>query len=369
MPKVINFLRSARAGATTLTAAAVTIMTVMGTALIVDHTWLVSKRDILQTAADAGTVATTMRLRGMPKTTTDAAAMPILQETAERYVWLNLASNLPDENDLTRQSVTVTLNVDRANGIVNVDVEAPIGNTLLARIVEYYGPDSITVKAGADAGIGPVWAVLALDTSRSMNQTLDGRVATNPEDMRISIVQDAATDFVETVHIENEQYGDVSIGLVPWAWSVHSVLAPTTTKATTTTAIDALLPTGRATASSRGMKKARELLESAPDGSRKVIVLLTDGQDNIDVNGGRCVGGRKNCPKFRKAECDGAKTDDDITVFTVGAMKRTDGDLANQLKDCASSASYAFINTTDRQSMIDTFKEIAGYMRTLQRTH
>ena len=61
-----HFLRSTKAGATAITAVAVSIMTVMAAGLIVDHLWLVEKRDLLKAAADAASVAATLRLRALP---------------------------------------------------------------------------------------------------------------------------------------------------------------------------------------------------------------------------------------------------------------------------------------------------------------
>ena len=167
------------------------------------------------------------------KSVDKCVAHPRLQTTAERYVWLNLKSNLNDDT-LKQSDVKTTLDVNRTTGIVDVTVDAPIGTSLLSRVVGYHGPDNIVVSAGADAGTGPVWAILALDISRSMDATLAGKVAATPEESRMAIVKDAAKDFVEEILSETDSdtpSPSVSIGIVPWANSVgFNVLSPTTTR-------------------------------------------------------------------------------------------------------------------------------------------
>ena len=56
-------------------------------------------------------------------------------------------------------------------------------------------------------------------------------------------------------------------------------------------------------------------------------------------------------------------------MFTIGAMKNTDGNLAQQLTACPSSARHAFIYTKDVQTMYDTFEQIAGQLRPVRRTY
>ena len=102
--------------------------------------------------------------------------------------------------------------------------------------------------------------------------------------------------------------------------------------------------------------------------TRRVIVLLTDREDNRSVTGGACGTGRAECPKFRKAECDAAKQDG-VSIFVIAAMANTTGALAEQLRERVSSEAYASINTKDAQEMRDTFGQIAGKIQPLRRTH
>ena len=200
-----------------------------------------------------------------------------------------------------------------------------------------------------------------------MSQALDGSFITGDTEPRIDIVRAAAKEFVATV--EPNPDTPVAVGVVPWAWSVGSVLTPSTTPATIETALDRLNATGGATASSRGLRRSRELLDAAPEGARRVIVLLTDGEDNRSVTGGSCgPRGRADCPQFREAECEGAKTDG-IEIFVIAAMANTSGALAQQLRECATSETYAFFNHSDASSMRETFETIGGTLRAVRRSY
>ena len=170
MRHLLQFLRATHAGATALTAAAVSVMTVMGAALITDHLWFVDKRDLLKAAADAATVAATIQLRNMSLGMSDASVKASLQTTAERYVWLNLKSNLNDDT-LKQSDVKTTLDVNRTTGIVDVTVDAPIGTSLLSRVVGYHGPDSIGV-GGATASSSK-YAFINTKDVQAMYDTFD----------------------------------------------------------------------------------------------------------------------------------------------------------------------------------------------------
>ena len=86
-----RFVRDTRAGATAIAAAAVTVMTVGGAALMSDHVWLVAQRDVLKTAADAAGLAATLEMTRLAgETRTDAELKAALRVVAERYILLNL---------------------------------------------------------------------------------------------------------------------------------------------------------------------------------------------------------------------------------------------------------------------------------------
>ena len=208
-----RFLRGHRGGATGFAAAAVVMMMLGGAALITDHVWLVGKRDLLQSAADAASVATTQRLATLPGSMTDAEIHAELLPIAERYARLNVLANTGEE--LEPDDVTVTLVVDRAAGVVDVRVAADLGDTLLSKwLYDYGGPGNMEARAGAEFEAVPAEVVLALDTTASMaNNAYRG--ARN----RLEVVRQAARDLVDLL---SEAGGErVAVGLVPWGSMVR----------------------------------------------------------------------------------------------------------------------------------------------------
>ena len=86
-----RFVRDTRAGATAIAAAAVTVMTVGGAALISDHAWLVDQRDVLKTAADAAGIAATLEMTRLAgEAHTDDELKEVLKPIVLRYILLNL---------------------------------------------------------------------------------------------------------------------------------------------------------------------------------------------------------------------------------------------------------------------------------------
>ena len=69
-----RFLRDTRGGATSIAAVAVTIMTMGGAALIIDHNHLVGQRDILKSASDAASRRSSASNSGLA-----GSACPFLQ--------------------------------------------------------------------------------------------------------------------------------------------------------------------------------------------------------------------------------------------------------------------------------------------------
>ena len=69
----------------------------MGAGLLIDHLWLVGQRDVLKSSSDTASVAATLQLRSFPRGVDDATALVALQETAERYVALNVSNRLSEE--------------------------------------------------------------------------------------------------------------------------------------------------------------------------------------------------------------------------------------------------------------------------------
>ena len=154
--KIRHFLHDTRAGATSLAAAAMTVMAVGGTALIVEYVWLIDQRVVLKTAADAAAVAATLEMNRQITRNVDIDDSTLeaeLEEVARRYVELNL-EYLPDERkSRALASLAVDARVNRATGSVDVAATADLGGTLFSRFLpllgSYAGPPIVqTVRLG-----------------------------------------------------------------------------------------------------------------------------------------------------------------------------------------------------------------------------
>ena len=216
---VYRFLRETRAGATAIAAVAVTMMTLGGAALIVDHVWLVHQRDLLKSATDAAAIAATLELQDFSRTMSDEDAATRLQPVAERYVWFNLAGNL-SEASRTKMSETldVKVEVDQSLGSIDVTANADLGGTLLSRWLYAYTGPKMTADSGVEGSLGATEIVLAIDTTGSMDSSLDGSTQGGP-DSRMSIVKKAAVDLVDV--LESFPNSVVAVGIVPWTWRVR----------------------------------------------------------------------------------------------------------------------------------------------------
>ena len=207
-----HFLRGHRGGATGFAAAAVVMMLLGGGALISDHVWLVGKRDLLQSAAGAASVATTQRLATLPGSMTEAEVHAELLPVAERYARINVLANVGKE--LEPDDVTVVLAVDRDTGTVDVRVIADIGDTLLSKwLYDYGGPGDMEARAGAEYEAVPAEVVLALDNTGSTDRTYGG------SGTRLEAIKAAAKDLVDI--LQPSAATMVAVGLVPWTTMVR----------------------------------------------------------------------------------------------------------------------------------------------------
>ena len=233
---VYRFLRETRAGATAIVAAAVTMMTLGGTALIVDHVWLVDQRDLLKSATDAAAIAATLELQDISGTMSDGDAATHLEPVAERYVRFNLAANLPNssrnevletfdrDRDRARDDPDcdcgpVKVVVDQSQGSIKVTANVNLGGTLLSKwLLAYPGPGVMTADSGVEGSLGATEIVLAIDTTGSMSYSLDGSTQGGPTS-RMAIVKKAAVDLVDV--LESFPNSVVAVGIVPWTWRVR----------------------------------------------------------------------------------------------------------------------------------------------------
>ena len=215
---IARFARETRGGATAIAAAAVTVMTVFGAALIIDHVWLVHQRDLLKLATDSAAVAATLELQKLPRSLSDADAAARLQPTADRYVRFILGENLRgDLRERVLTSLDVKVEVERARGFLEVLADTELGETLLAhRFMGYSGPQHLAANSGAEGSLGATEIVLAIDTTNSMSRALDG---SNHGASRMSIVKEAAVNLVDV--LASFPNSTVAVGIVPWTWRVR----------------------------------------------------------------------------------------------------------------------------------------------------
>ena len=216
---VYRFLRETRAGATAIAAAAVTMMTLGAAALIVDHVWLVHQRDLLKSAADAAAIAATLELQEFFGTMSDTEAGEKLKPVAERYVRFNLAGNLPEASrEKMLGTLKVTVDVDQSLGSIDVTATAEGGTLLSKSLLAYSGPGEILAHSGVEGSLGATEIVLAIDTTGSMADSLDGSTRGGPTS-RMAIVKKAAVDLVDV--LESFPNSVVAVGIVPWTWRVR----------------------------------------------------------------------------------------------------------------------------------------------------
>ena len=222
-----QFLRNTRAGATAIAAAAVTVMTVGGAALVGDHVWLVDQRDALKSASAAAGIASTLEMGRLMDTQpgiSDADLQTKLSAVARRYVLLNLQHLSAERLARATSTLVITVVSNRARRTVDIAVEADLGGTILSRHMplfgEYAGPGTTRVEAQVESVTNPIEVALALDISDSMERLLAGRSpCSGCPDNRISIVKRAAANLVDILQPSADNR--VAVGVVPWHSTVR----------------------------------------------------------------------------------------------------------------------------------------------------
>ena len=221
-----QFLRSTRAGATAIAAAAVTVITIGCAALLGDHVWLVDQRDALESASAAAGVAATLEMGRLMDTQpgiSDADLETKLSAVARRYVLLNLQYLSAERLAQATSTLVMTVVPNRVQRTVDVSVEADLGGTVLSRhmplLGEYAGPGATRVEAQIESVTNPVEVVLAIDISMSMKALLDGRSCATCPDNRISIVKRAAANLVDILQPSADNR--IAVGVVPWHTAVR----------------------------------------------------------------------------------------------------------------------------------------------------
>ena len=235
-----HFVHDTRAGATAIAAGALALMTIGGSALVIEHVWLVDQRDTLKAAADAAGIAASAVLArhlNSNSAASDADLKTALEPVARRYIELNLGHLPEDRYAQAVRTLVVGIVLHRAQRTVDVSAAADLGGTLLARHLPMLGfseeSQEIRVVARVESVTNPVEVVLAIDVSASMWELVNGLMSCTEanvlrgcrnlrEDARISIVKGAAKNLVEI--LRPSQQNRVAIGVVPWHTVVR--LAP-----------------------------------------------------------------------------------------------------------------------------------------------
>ena len=174
--------------------------------------------------------------------------------------------------------------------------------------------------------------------------------------------------------------------------SMPAVLPLTTERVAIDMAIAGLKPIGNRTYSSLGVLWGQRLLSDSwrqvwgsevqrldagsgvNAGSRKVIVLLTDGEDNpCGIHDPLCK--TNDVGMQRETACSAAKAAG-TEIFVVAAMapRNVSGALERSLRACSSGegrddGKYVFVNNSDAASLEAAFAEIGKELRTIRRTH
>ena len=188
-----------------------------------------------------------------------------------------------------------------------------------------------------------------------------------------------------------------------WSSSIHepqygcSASGPTmlplsTDRSAIIGAIDSLSPVGNSTHSGLGVLWGQRMLLSSwrtvwggtvhpvdpasadGKGVRKVIVLLTDGEDTFCGSGNvTCADSRVGISRTEAcAEAKKAGTE----IFVVAAMHpdKVSTELGTSLTECSSESddsdeTYAFLNNATPESLQAAFESIANQLRVVRRTH
>ena len=390
---MIRFFHDVRGGATSITAAVVTVMAVGGTALISDHIWLVDQRDVLKSAADAAAIAATLERNRLPDGLSERKLNKKLRATAERYVKLNLAHLPKDRYERAIGTLTVEVFPNRHQDTVGVAAAADLGGTVFASRLPLFGGYADRPKMKTEAGVErvrePVDLVLALDTSISMKLNLRGRTTQNPDRSRLEIVRRAALQVVDILD------GSAHISVIPWSNVVNAqraqwpakyahniknhrryppVLPLTDDPQAARGAINGLAAVGTSTISALGIAGGVHQLQTGTS-DIQAIVLLTDGVDNSCPRNWPRTCSALVVVDIRADECTRAK-EAGILIFVVAAMepRQVSSDLADQLRACSSEAddpdgTYTFLNNADAESLEAAFIDIAGQLQPMRKIY
>ena len=169
---------------------------------------------------------------------TDEEIVTALTPIARRYIEFNLGHLPKTRFDKAKTTLAVELAIDRAMRTVDVSASSDLGGTLFSDaipLMKKAALQSVTkTKAEIESVIAPVEIVLAIDMSKSMDETLKGEICIPVVDcdeetfgketcdillaanckQKIDIVKEAASGLVDVIQPSEDDR--VAIGVVPW---------------------------------------------------------------------------------------------------------------------------------------------------------
>ena len=216
-----RFWRDTRAAATALMGVAVVVMSVGAGAYISDHLWIFDQRDKLKSATDAASVAAMVEMNNILLDTPDIEDQElhtVVEDVARRFVTANFADLPPDRYAQAVDSLQLQVTVNREESALSVQAEADLGGYLFSSrlpLLSGVTPvSSVGVGSGAQQALAPTHVVLAIDTSRSMQQDLNGDDPGPGEFSKGELTRKAAMAMVD--FLNPNAHNQIAVGLVPW---------------------------------------------------------------------------------------------------------------------------------------------------------
>lgn len=225
LPALAGFFRDVRAGAVGVPSVMVSVMILMGGALLGDQANMVHNRDLLQAAVEAGSIAAAKKFSTLDSKVTEKEASQQLNElkaVITRYVKANLPESIQEQ---VKDTLKVKTTADREKGLLEVEVSAKLKGAIIG--TPFWGElvQKVTMDVVAKHAVVPLDMVLAMDVTSSMLASIltnnGWRLAANDPNARINVVRKAALALVGAMSVGTGDHGHVSVGLVPFNTTVN----------------------------------------------------------------------------------------------------------------------------------------------------
>ena len=170
---MFDFFKDVRAMATTLVAAAITVMALGVTAVVGDHVWLLGQQEALRASTDSAAIAGTHELNRQVSEDPDIRARefrPSVRRAAMKHIYMNL-QHLP-ETRVTDLDLEIRRGAG-SHGSVDVEATSELGGNLISnRLPLFYdaGPKQLRAGSTVECDADVVEVVFALDATGSMRE-------------------------------------------------------------------------------------------------------------------------------------------------------------------------------------------------------